>query len=88
MLKFKSDISKSLLEIVENIIYILKTNRETDHTAVDTAGNKLFVSKLTVSSACRVENAGTDISNVNLIGSQLQRIHKLDSSISAALDNE
>ena len=54
----------------------------------DAAGNKLLVCKLTVSSTCRVKYAGSDICNVCNYGCHFEVIHKLCSSLSAALDTE
>ena len=59
--------AETLLEVVDDVINIFKTYRKTYHTAVDTAGNKLLVSELTVCSTCRMKYAGTDISNMNFI---------------------
>jgi len=79
---------KSLTEVVDDIVNVLETNGEPDKTAVYACCNELLVSELTVSSACRVKNAGTDICNVYLVGCELERVHELYSCASAALYDE
>ena len=59
---------KRLLDIVEDILHILQTDRQTDQTRIDASRHKLLIGELTVGHAGRMQNAGTDVSHMHLTG--------------------
>ena len=79
---------KCLSDVSYQIVRILKSAGISDQIRIYSAGLKLRIIHLTVSSACRMQAAGTRISNMGLDCSQLHVLHKLLSCFSAALDTE
>ena len=77
-----------MLDICDNVLFILDSDGETDEVCSDSCFNKLLVGKLTVGGGCRVENAGSCVGNVGNYCGELQAIHELGSRLSTALDTE
>lgn len=52
--QYPSNLSKSTVNVSNNVVNIFQTAAKANHTAVNSSSNKLFVCKLTVSSRSRM----------------------------------
>ena len=82
------DSGKCLLEIVEDVIDMLQTNRQAHKTRRDAAGNQLLITELAVGCRCRMQDAAVNVCDMNLQRNHLQAVDKLGGARTAALDRE
>ena len=71
------DSGKCLLEIVEDVIDMLQTNRQAHKTRRDAAGNQLLITELAVGCRCRMQDAAVNVCDMNLQRNHLQAVDKL-----------
>jgi len=81
-------IVQALAEILDDIVHVFETYRNTDQTWVYAGCQKLFICQLAVGGAGRVKNAGADISHMYLVGGEPQPIHKFDSRLFSAFNGD
>lgn len=62
-----SNCRECLIDIGDDVFDILQTDGETDHSAFDTSGNKLFIRELPMGFAGRMKHAGADIRDMHFI---------------------
>ena len=74
-----------LTDILDNIIHILNSDTQTDQAWINACLPELLIGELTVSMACRMQNAGSRIGNMGYDGCQFQLIHELASCLTTAL---
>ena len=79
---------EGLTDVVEDVVDVLEADRQTDHAGVDARSDELLIGELTVGHACRMEHAGADVGNMYLTACELERVHELRRTLSAALDAE
>ena len=78
----------SLLEVGNDVIDILETDREANQVWSDAGSAKLFVRELTVSMAGRMEYAGLGIGHMGHNADELQVVHKADSRFARTIQAE
>ena len=81
-----SDLVERLLKVCDDVFDVLQTDRNTHHARLDACGNKLLVGQLAMGLGSRMQHAGSDVGNVNLVARQLQAVHELHRRSAAALD--
>ena len=65
--------------------FSIPTDTQTDQTWINACLPELLIGELTVSMACRMQNAGSRIGNMGYDGCQFQLIHELASCLTTAL---
>ena len=84
----KLHLSHCLFKVVDDVVYILNTYRQTDKVWCYACLHKLLVAKLTVSVAGWVQNACTGIGNMSNDADEVEVIHELDGILASALQTE
>lgn len=79
---------KGLLYVVDKVVGVFKTARESDKVGRNACGVKFFIGQLTVRGTCRMQTAAASIRNVRLDCNDFEPFHKLFSFGSSALNAE
>src|SRR5699024_9961627 len=80
--------NQRLSDVVDDVLRVFQTDRETDEILVDTGLFQLFIAELAVGVAGRMQQAGTGIRHMGGDDRQLQGIHELFGLLPAALQGE
>ena len=78
----------SLLEVGDNVFYILDTDRETYEVWCYACLTQLLVSQLTVCVACRMKHTCTGICHVSHDRYELKVVHELNGILTCTLETE
>ena len=84
----KLDFVQSLREVGDDVFDVFNTDAEANQVRSNACFDELFIGKLTVRVACRVQHAAAGIGHVSHDADQLEAVHELDGLFTTALDAE
>ena len=72
------ELAQCLLQVGDNVVSILDTNRQANQVGVDACLEQLLVAQLAMGVACGVQHTRTRVGNVGYDGNEVEAVHETD----------